>query len=142
MTTTTKTPDTYREFTVAKPEVSCGDPVGALEMAERLDIQDRSIHMIRRRGQLPAPDYEMVNGSRAWEWSTILWWAGETSRLRTPELQAAYRDMFGVSPPDLDRTRVAPGVTQRVDDDPTTPTIPSMPVEELDVDAVRGKDMW
>lgn len=121
-------PDTYREFFVPKPTgpAMLGDPVGAMEMSARLDIQDRSIHMIRRRGQLPVPDYT-VNGSRAWEWSTILWWAGETGRVRTTELRQAYRDMFGVEPLDNPGNRTAPGVLTREDMNADLPPVPSMP---------------
>lgn len=125
MTNATATkPDVYRDFTVPMPRAVCGDPVGALEIAGRLDIQDRSIHMIRRRGQLPRPDYDNVNGSRAWEWATILWWAGETGRLRTDLLVAAYRKMFAVAPPDLTGGRSVGGTRQLVDDD-DRPKVPS-----------------
>jgi len=124
-------PDVYREFTEPIPDLSeigeCGDPVGVLEMAKRLGIQDRSVHMIRRRGQLPRPDYEQVNGSRAWEWSTILWWAGETDRLRKPSLVQEYIDMFGIQPPS--NHRVPAGVHQHGDPHDGVPQVPSMPDE-------------
>lgn len=128
---TETTPDGYRPFNEPIPDLSeigeCGDPVGVLEMAVRLGIQDRSVHMIRRRGQLPAPDYDSVNGSRAWEWSTILWWAGETDRLRTPQLLWEYRDMFGREPPTHGAERVPPGVVPHGDRHEGAPAIPSMP---------------
>lgn len=126
--TTTKRPErTYRDFDEVKPDVhDCGDPVGALEISERLRLQDRTIHMIGRRGQMPKPDYEQINGSRAWEWSTILWWAGETDRLRTPALVDQYRTMFGVEPPDNSAPRTPPGVVVHGDPTPDTPAVPSM----------------
>lgn len=136
MSTTTMTkPDNYRDFDVPIPDLSeigeCGDPVGVLEMADRLHMKDRSIHMVRRRGQLPRPDYETVNGSRAWEWSTILWWAGETDRLRTPELRQQYRETFGVDPPSgklasaaASTWRIAPGSKSKPGRKPTVPSIP------------------
>lgn len=71
------------------------DPVGVLEIASRLGVLDRSVHMMLRRDRLPAPDYDSVNGSRAWEWRTILWWAGETRRLRSEALCIEYRAVFG-----------------------------------------------
>lgn len=133
--TSSTAPSVYREFTEPVPDLSeigeCGDPVGVLEMAERLGIQDRSVHMIRRRGQLPPPDYEQVNGSRAWEWSTILWWAGETDRLRTHKLLWEYRDMFGMDPPSS-QGRVPAGVHPHGDTvDAAVPLTPSLPDDEL-----------
>ncbi len=138
MSTTMTTPqprsDTYRDFDVPIPDLSdigeCGDPVGVLEMAERLGMKDRSIHMVRRRGQLPKPDYETVNGSRAWEWSTILWWAGETDRLRTQTLRDEYTATFGVTPPGKPASaaastwRIAPGSKAKPGRKPTAPSMP------------------
>jgi hypothetical protein len=103
------------------------DPVGVLEMATRLDVKDRSIHMMRRRGRLPRPDYGDVNGSAAWDWRTILWWAGETGRLRTKALVSDYLFHFGENPPDPRSTRTPDGVTRLVDDTPATPPVPSVP---------------
>jgi len=116
---------TYREFDEAPPEMDgeC-DPVGVQEISQRLGVQDRSVHMIARRGQMPKPDYEQINGSRAWEWSTILWWAGETNRLRTDDLRRQYKKMFGVMPPDRSQPR-PPGVVVHEDPTPSTPAVPS-----------------
>lgn len=120
--------DNYRELAHPLPKgtATCGVPVGVLEMAGRLGIQDRSIHMIRRRGQLPRPDYDNVNGSRAWEWSTILWWAGETGRLRSPELRAEYTARFKLDPPIVTSNRTPRGVVTRPDKREGTPRVPSM----------------
>jgi hypothetical protein len=84
---------------VPTPDGCEDDPVGVIEIAERLGVQDRSVHMMRRRGVLPAPHYDQINGSRAWEWRTVLWWAGETGRLRSRKLKAEYRSTFDLEPP-------------------------------------------
>lgn len=75
------------------------DPVGVMEIAARLGVKDRSVHMWKRRDRLPAPDYDAINGGIAWEWATILWWAGETGRLYNSSLVDAYRTLFGHAPP-------------------------------------------
>lgn len=117
--------ETYRAFLVPPPEITlpCGDPVGVQEIAERLGLESRSVHMIGRRGQLPEPDYT-TNGFRAWEWTKILWWAGETDRLRTSELVEEYRDVFGHGPVARGGPRPTPGVVHRVDDRPAVPRVP------------------
>lgn len=128
--TASKTKRTYREFDEPKPDTEvcpCGDPVGALEISQRLGVQDRSVHMIARRGQMPKPDYEQINGSRAWEWTTILWWAGETDRLRSKKLIKEYTTKFGVEPPDRTANRTPPGVVRHHDPTPDTPAVPSRP---------------
>jgi len=89
------------------------DPVGVIEIAERLGVQDRSVHMMRRRGVIPAPHYDQINGSRAWEWRTVLWWAGETGRLRNRKLVAEYRKTFGLEPPIVVNGRHPDGVVTR-----------------------------
>lgn len=103
------------------------DPVGILEIAERLGVKDRSVHMMRRRGVLPEPDYGNVNGARAWEWRTVLWWAGEAGRLYSDGLVDQYEAMFGDNPPIADRTRVPKNVTKLRDDTPDVPAVPSRP---------------
>lgn len=74
------------------------EPVGALEIGARLGVQPRTIHKWWTRGRMPAPDWEAVNGSRAWKWSRILRWAGETGRLTTDVLKDEYRGRFGKEP--------------------------------------------
>ena len=51
------------------------------------------------------------NGLRAWEWRKILWWAGETDRLRSPRLLDEYKSVFGHRPPTRNARRAARGVT-------------------------------
>lgn len=84
---------------VPKPKRShTPDPVGVVEIAERLGVKDRSVHMWKRRDRLPPLDYPSVNGTGAWEWRTILWWAGETGRLYTGSSAEAFTDEFGATP--------------------------------------------
>lgn len=115
----------FREFVEPMPEeeFDC-DPVGKLEIAERLDVESRSVHMMYHRGQLPEPDWK-INGYDAWNWATILWWAGETGRLRTDDLVAQYRKMFDMTEPDLAGGRKIGGINNRVDAHPDLPNVPS-----------------
>lgn len=83
-------------FNIPVPDVGGGpDPVGVIEIADRLGVKDRSVHTWKRRDRLPVPDYPSINGGHAWEWSTILWWAGETDRLYTQRLCIQHVKMFG-----------------------------------------------
>jgi hypothetical protein len=70
------------------------DPVGVTEIADRLDVRPRTVHMWIYRSRVPPPEFTTVNGSRAWEWRTILRWAGDTGRLRTPDMVAEYERRF------------------------------------------------
>jgi hypothetical protein len=56
-------------------------PVGAIEIAERLGVKLMTVHTWLHRKRLPPPDYDSVNGSRAWRWGTIREWAWDTGRL-------------------------------------------------------------
>lgn len=103
--------------------VEVSDPVGVIEIADRLGVLDRSVHKMIQRGRLPEPDYPTVNGSRAWEWPTILWWAGETRRLSGEELRDEYRRTFRLEPP-VSRKRTPKGATVRPDPTPNIPAIP------------------
>jgi hypothetical protein len=117
------------EFKEPVPPIdSCeDDPVGVLEVASRLGVQDRSVHMMRRRDRLPTPDYDSVNGSRAWHWRTILWWAGETGRLRSKQLETEYRSTFGLEPPIVVNGRHLNGVVTRPDPHKSKPKVPRKP---------------
>lgn len=117
----------YREFDTAMPddrEYEC-DPVGTREVAQRIGVQERTVHMWGHRGRLPEPDWPSINGYRAWNWATILWWAGETGRLND-DLVAQYRATFGQTEPDLSPGRKVAGTRHRVDADPDLPSLPSM----------------
>ena len=103
------------------------DPVGAMEIGERLGIDSRSVHVANRRGSMPEPSGNQVNGFDAWEWRTILWWAGETKRLRSPELVAEYEDVFDETPPAAKGSvgKVPSNVTVLLDETPEVPVLPS-----------------
>lgn len=70
------------------------DPVGAAEAAERLGVKLRTFHMWAFRGIQPAADYGAVNGTRAWEWVTILRWAGERGLIESADARAEYEARF------------------------------------------------
>ena len=121
---------TYYEFRQPLPELPDGvcetDPVGVIEIAERLGVLDRSVHKMIQRGRLPEPDHDSVNGSRAWNWRTVLWWAGETRRLNDEPLRDEYRRTFRMEPPvPRKRSRNVPGTTVRPDPMPDKPSIPT-----------------
>lgn len=58
------------------------DPVGPAEIAERLNVKPKTVHVWKVRGILPAPEWT-VSGVPIWQWRTIRAWAIETKRLDT-----------------------------------------------------------
>ena len=114
----------YRPFDEPLPDDYECDPVGVIEIADRLGVEARSVHMMGRRGTLPPPDWDSINGYRAWNWPTVLWWAGETGRLRTDALVKQYRRMFGQTEPDLAAGRKPNGMWNRVDSHAHLPKVP------------------
>jgi hypothetical protein len=57
------------------------DPVGLIEIADRLGVRRQTADMWRTRGVLPEPRW-VVGGRPAWDWTTdIVPWAKETSRI-------------------------------------------------------------
>lgn len=58
-----------------------GDVLGIVEVAALLEVQPRTPRMWLFRDLMPEPDYESVNGQRAWKRRTILKWAAKTDRL-------------------------------------------------------------
>lgn len=56
------------------------DPVGLVEIAQRLGVTRATADQWRVRGVLPAPDWT-VGGRPAWDWPTIEAWARATGRL-------------------------------------------------------------
>jgi predicted DNA-binding transcriptional regulator AlpA len=55
-------------------------PVGAVEIAERLDVNRSTVDQWRQRGLLPDPTWT-VGGRPAWDWAVIAAWAKATGRL-------------------------------------------------------------
>lgn len=96
----------WRVFDVPVPdaEYEC-DPVGKIEVADRFGVREHTVNQWMVRNRMPEPDWPSINGYRAWNWATLLWWAGETGRLNTDDLVAQYRKMFGVTEPDLSDAR-------------------------------------
>lgn len=61
------------------------EPVGAVEIAERLGVRRQTVDNWRQRGRFPDPEWT-VGGRPAWRWSTIdNWHRGRTARLTTVE---------------------------------------------------------
>lgn len=66
----------------AQPVIDHGYQVlGLMEVAELLGVDKRTPHAWNYRGLLPEADHPAVNGSMAWERSTIVRWAAATGRL-------------------------------------------------------------
>jgi hypothetical protein len=57
------------------------DVVGLQEIAELLEVNKRTPHAWQYRRLLPPPDYDSINGLRAWRRATIVQWAARTGRL-------------------------------------------------------------
>ncbi len=57
------------------------DPVGIIEIAERLGVARNTVDQWRTREVLPTPRWT-VGGRPAWNWSDIDTWARETGRIR------------------------------------------------------------
>jgi predicted DNA-binding transcriptional regulator AlpA len=56
------------------------EPVGLIEIAERLGVKRATVDMWKLRGLLP-PAKWTVGGRPAWDWADIMAWAKETGRL-------------------------------------------------------------
>lgn len=59
------------------------EPVGVLEIAERLGCKRETVAMWGYRGLLPEPPWR-VSGQPAWDWAEIEEWARSTGRLHRP----------------------------------------------------------
>lgn len=57
------------------------EPVGLVEIAERLGVRKETAHVWRTRGVMPEPTWT-VGGRPAWNWPDVEAWARETGRLR------------------------------------------------------------
>ena len=58
----------------------CCEPVGGMEIADRLGVQRRTVAVWKQRRLLP-PGRWTVSGEDAWDWDTIREWAERTGRL-------------------------------------------------------------
>lgn len=74
------TPQRGTVAVVAKP---C-DPVGEREIADRLRVKPGTVHMWKKRGVLPPPDWA-ISGVPAWNWPTIEKWATLNGYPRDPK---------------------------------------------------------
>jgi hypothetical protein len=62
------------------PSVEHADPVGAVEIAERLGVARRTVDQWRQRETgFPQPTWT-VGGRPAWHWPLVQAWAFETDR--------------------------------------------------------------
>jgi len=55
------------------------EPVGLVEIAQRLGVKRQTAAMWHYRGLLPEPRWR-VSGQPAWEWADIERWVTETGR--------------------------------------------------------------
>ena len=55
------------------------DPVGPVEVAERLGVKRATVDTWRLRGLLPEP--VTISGHPLWEWDIVKRWARDTGRL-------------------------------------------------------------
>jgi hypothetical protein len=56
------------------------DPVGIVEIAERLKVRRKTVDVWLYRKLLPAPQWT-VGGRPAWNWSDVETWARSTGRV-------------------------------------------------------------
>lgn len=62
------------------------EPVGIKEIAERLDVQRKTVDQWLQRGIFPASSWT-VGGRPAWDWDAVEEWARATKRLpQTPRV--------------------------------------------------------
>lgn len=64
--------------------ITC-DPVGQMEIADRLGVRHKTVNVWQLRGVLPERRWT-ISGRPAWDWSDIEEWAARTGRL--PEERA------------------------------------------------------
>jgi len=65
------------------------------------------------RNIMPDPDYPAVNGAKAWEWVTILKWAGATGHIRSEMCRKEYEARFGGAPVEPRKGGRLPGVAAK-----------------------------
>jgi hypothetical protein len=59
------------------------DPVGELEIGQRLGVRAQTVAQWHYRGQLPPPRWT-VSGRPAWNWPDLERWARQTGKLDAP----------------------------------------------------------
>jgi hypothetical protein len=62
-------------------DTSTYEILGLQEIAELLQVEKRTPHAWQYRKLLPPPDYESINGLKAWKRRTIVAWAKHSGRL-------------------------------------------------------------
>jgi hypothetical protein len=67
--------------------------VGLQEIAEMLEVNRRTPHAWQYRKLLPPPDYNSINGLKAWNRTTIIEWAARTGRLPSSLREEAQGDV-------------------------------------------------
>lgn len=67
--------------TPSNEEIRTAQVLGVSELCEFLGVERSTVHVWGYRKQLPPPDYDSVNGFRAWRRLTIVKWAAQTGRL-------------------------------------------------------------
>lgn len=77
-----------------KPAALGVDPVGMVEIGERLGARRQTVAQWHYRGLLP-PARWTVSGHPAWNWPDIERWARETDRLPETETKGARRRRGG-----------------------------------------------
>jgi hypothetical protein len=64
---------------IALRSLSVSDPVGVVEISERMGVRPQTVAMWRYRGLLPDPRWS-VSRQPAWDWDDIIAWAQRTGR--------------------------------------------------------------
>lgn len=59
------------------------DPVGLVDIAERLGVTSGTARMWSQRNVLPEPRWR-ISGRPAWNWAEVWQWAQETGRTEPP----------------------------------------------------------
>jgi hypothetical protein len=67
-----------------RPKFNC-DPVGVLEIAERIGVQRQTVAVWRRRHPSFPEARWLISGLPAWDWTDIEPWLKATDRLGKPE---------------------------------------------------------
>ncbi len=69
-------------------------PVGAAEIAARLQVNPHTVHTWRHRRLMREPRWT-VSGQPAWDWAEVEAWARRTGRLRAADIYANILQLAG-----------------------------------------------